>query len=142
MFEKLRFREKCFFIKNMFLGSISDSTKIRLNRCIGKCFKFCKLRFIFQTSNRLKNKDCVLETLQSNFVHKFKWGSCTASYYGKAYRHMKGQVSEHQGVSSRTGKLIKITLSTSVRDHMNCNHIVTWEDFSTTGCVKPLLTGN
>ena len=47
MFEKLRFREKCFFIKNMFLGSISDSTKIRLNRCIGKCFKFCKLRFIF-----------------------------------------------------------------------------------------------
>ena len=50
---------------------------------------------------------------------------CTASHYGKTYRHMKVRISEHQGVSPRTGKRVKGTLSTSVRDHMlNCNHTV------------------
>ena len=97
----------------------------RLNRCIGKCLEFCKLKIIFQTGNRLPNylrfKDCVPGTLQFNFVYKFKFGSCTASYYSKTYRHMKVRVLEHQGVS----------LSTSVRDHMlNCDHTVAWKDFS------------
>ena len=105
-----------------FLGNISSITKKRLNKCIGKRLKFCKLKIIFQTDNRLMNyfrfKDCVPETLQSNFVYKFKCGSCTASYYGKTYRHMKVRISEHQVVSPRTGKRVKGTLSASVRDHM------------------------
>ena len=121
-----------------YLGNISSITKKRLNRCISKRLKFCKLKIIFQTGNRLKNyfrfKDRVPETLQSNFVYKFKCGSCTASYYGKTYRHMKVRVSEHQGVSPRTGKRVKGTLSTSVRDHMlDCDHTVAWEDFSIIG---------
>ena len=75
--------------------------------------------------NYFRFKDCVPETLQSNFVYKFKSASCTASYYGKNYRHMKVRISEHQGVSPRTGKRVKGTFSTSVRDHMlNCNHTV------------------
>ena len=42
---------------------------------------------------------------------------------------MKVRVSEHQGVSPRTGKHLKGTLSTSVRDHMlDCNHMVAWDD--------------
>ena len=104
----------------------------RLNRCISKRLKFCKLKIIFQTGNRLKNyfrfKDRVPETLQSNFVYKFKCGSCTASYYGKTYRHMKVRVSEQQDLSPRTGKLVK---GTSVRDHLlDWDHTVVWEDFS------------
>ena len=47
------------------------------------------------------------------------------------YRHMKVRVSEDQGVSPRTRKRVKSSLSTSVRDHMlHCDHIVAWEDFS------------
>ena len=43
---------------------------------------------------------------------------------------MKVRISEHQGVSPRTGKIVKDTLSTSVRDHMlECDHTVTWDDF-------------
>ena len=121
-----------------YLGNISSITKKRQNRCIGKRLKFCKLKIIFQTGNRLKNyfrfKDRVPETLQSNFDYKFKCRSCTASYYSKTYRHMKVRVSEHQGVSPRTGKRVKGTLSTSVRDHMlDCDHRVAWEDFSIIG---------
>ena len=61
-------------------------------------------------------------------------GSCSASYTGKTFRHLKVRVSEHQGVSPRTGKIVKGTLSTSVRDHMlECDHIVTWDDFKVLG---------
>ena len=100
--------------------------------------KFRKLQTIFQTGNKLKNyfrfKDRVPETLESNFVYKFKCGNCTASYYGKTYRHMKVRAVEHQGVCPITGKRVKGTLSTSVRDHMlDCDHTVAWEDFSTIG---------
>ena len=76
-----------------YLRNNSSITKKRLNRCISKHLKFCKLKIIFQTSNRLKNycrlKDRVPETLQSNFVCKSKCGRSTSSYYGKTYRHLK-----------------------------------------------------
>ena len=121
-----------------YLGNISSITKKRLNRCISKRLKFCKLQIIFQTGNRLKNyfrfKDRVPETLQSNFVYRFKCGSCTDSYYGQTYRHMKVRVSKLQGVSPRTGKRVTGTLSASVRDHMlDCDHRVAWEYFSIIG---------
>ena len=74
---------------------------------------------LFKTTNKFKNyfrvKDLVPETLRSI--------SCTASCVGKTDRHMKVRVSEHQGVSTRTGKPVKKTLSTSVRDQMLiCDH--------------------
>ena len=47
---------------------------------------------------------------------------------------MKVKVWEHQGVSPGTGKHLKGTLSTAVRDHMlDCNHIVAWDDFKVLG---------
>ena len=47
---------------------------------------------------------------------------------------MKVRVMEHQRVSHRTGKYLKETLSTSVRDHMlDCNHIVAWDYFNVLG---------
>ena len=112
--------------------------KTRLTKTMIKHMKFCKLRVIFQTNIRLKNyfrfKDSVLETLQSNLIYKFLCGSCTACYIGKTYRHFKVRVSEHQSVSPRTGKPIKGTLSTSVRDHMLvCGHKVVHEDFKFLG---------
>ena len=43
---------------------------------------------------------------------------------------MKVPVSEHQSVSPRTSKQVKGALSMSVRDVLDCDHIVAWEDFS------------
>ena len=52
-----------------YLGNISSITKKRLNKCISKRLKFCKLKTIFHKGNRLGNyfrfKDRVPETLQS-----------------------------------------------------------------------------
>ena len=47
---------------------------------------------------------------------------------------MKVRVSEHQGISPQTGKHLKGTLSTFVRDHMlGCNRVVAWDDFKVLG---------
>ena len=61
-------------------------------------------------------------------------GSCSASYTGKTFGHLKVRVSEHQGVSHETRKIVKGNLSTSVCDHMlERDHSVTWDDFEVLG---------
>ena len=63
--------------------------------------------------------------------YKFQCSSCSTTYYSKTKRHFKFHVSEHMGVSARTGKNIKSTKNSAVRDHMLvCNNIVSFEDFS------------
>ena len=119
----------------LYLGNMSQIVKTKLTKTMSKHMKFCKLRVIFQTNNRLKNyfclKDFVPEALRSSLIYKFLCGSCTASYIGKTYRHFKVRVSEHQGVFPNTSKPVKGTLSTSVKDHMLvCNHKVVHVDFT------------
>ena len=67
----------------------------------------------------------------SLLCYKLQCSSSNATYYGKTKRHFKVHVSEHMGVSARTGKNIKSTKNSAVRDHMLvCNNIVSFEDFS------------
>ena len=67
----------------------------------------------------------------SLLCYKFQCSSCNATYYGETKRYFKVRVSEHMGVSPRTGKSIKSIKNSIVRDHMLfCNNIVSFEDFS------------
>ena len=68
--------------------------------------------------------------MHSFLSYKFQCSSCNATYYGKTKRHFKDRVSEHMGASARTGKNIKSTKNSCMRDHMLvCNNIVSFEDF-------------
>ena len=130
--------EKQLYLLLPFMGKMSALVKSGLARSLHKRLPFCKVRVVFKTSNRLRNyfsfKDVVPEPLRSCQIYNFTCGSCNASYTGKTFRHMKVRVSEHQGVSPRTGKHLKGTLSTSVRDHMlDCNRMVAWNDFKVLG---------
>ena len=94
-----------------------------------------KVKIVFETSNRLKIKtlfsfkDIVPEPLGSFQVYNFMCASCSGSYTGKTFRHMKFKVSEHQRMSPRKGKHLKGTLSTFVRNPMlACKHSVAWGD--------------
>ena len=119
---------------------MSALVKSGLARSLYKRLPFCIVKIAFKTwkffplKNYFRFKDVVPETLRSCQIYNFTCGSCNASYIGKTFRHMKVRVSEHQGVSPRTGKHLKGTLSTSVRDHMlDCNHMVAWDDFKVLG---------
>ena len=63
--------------------------------------------------------------------YKLQCSSWNANYYGETKRHFKVRVSEHIGVSARTGKNTKSTKNSAVCDHMLvCNNTVSFEDFS------------
>ena len=117
---------------------MSGVIEIGLSNALQKRFPFCKLRVVFKSTNRLKShfnfKDVLPEPLQSCQIYKFTCGNCSASYTDKTFQHLKVSVSEHQGVSPQTGKIVKGALSTSVSDHMlQCDHIVTWDHFKVLG---------
>ena len=68
--------------------------------------------------------------MRSLLCHKFQYSSCNATYYDKTKHHFKVRVSEHMGVSARTGKNIKSTKNSTVLDHMLvCSNIVSFENF-------------
>ena len=130
--------KKQLYLVLPFMGKMSALVKSGLTRSLHKPLPFCKVKIASKTSNRLNNyfsfKDVAPEPLRSCQIYNFTCGSCNASYIGKTFRHMKVRVSEHQGISPRTGKHLKGTLSTSVRDHMlDCNHMVAWDDFKVLG---------
>ena len=84
---------------------MSRVVKTRPTKTVCNHLKFCKLRFVLQTSNSLRNyfhvKDFAPESLRSSFIYKFSYRSYTTSYIGKTYRHFKVRVLEHHGVSPR-----------------------------------------
>ena len=130
--------KKQLYLVLPFLAKISALIKSGLTRSLQKRVPFCKVKIVFKTSTRLKSyfsfEDVVPESLCSCQIYNFTCRSCNASYTGKTFRHMKVRVSEHQGVSPRTGKHLKGTLSTFVRDHiLDCNHVVAWNDFKVLG---------
>ena len=132
--------KKQLYLVLHYMEKMSALAKSGLARSLHKRLPFCKVRIVFKTSNRLRNyfsfKDVVPEPLRCCQIYNFTCGSCNASYIGKTFRYMKVRVSEHQGVSPRTGIHLKAILSTSVRDHMlDCNQMVAWNDFKVLGGV-------
>ena len=130
--------KKQLYLVLPYMGKMSALVKSGLARSLHKRLPFCKVKIAFKTSNRLKNyfsfKDVVPEPLRSCQIYNFTCGSCNTSYIGKTFRQLKVRVLENQGVSPRTGKHLKRTLSNSVRDHMlNCNHVVVWDVFKVFG---------
>ena len=130
--------KKQLYLELPFMGKMSPLAKPALIRSLHKRLLFCKARIVFKTSNCSKNyfslKDIVLEPPRFCGFFYFTCGSCNTSYIGNNFRLIKVRISEHQEVSLWTGKHLKGTLSTSVRDHMlDCNHLVAWDDFKLLG---------
>ena len=103
--------KKQLYLVLPYMGKMSALVKSGLARSLHKRLPFCKVRVVFKTSNRLRNyfsfKDVVPEPLRSCQIYNFTCGSCNASYIGKTFRHIEFRVSEHQGISPRTGKHLK-----------------------------------
>ena len=94
-----------------------------------------QVEVIFQTSYRMGNmfrfKDCLSESIMSDFVYFFKCSCCAATYVGRCYRHKEVRFCEHAGLSPLTGKAYKITLvnASSIKEHMiKENHAVDREN--------------
>ena len=111
------------------------SVRSTLEKTIRDILPCVNLKLVCRIKNRLSSKftlkDKISKEMHSLLCYKFQCSSCNATYYGKTKRHFEVRVSEHMGVYARTGKNIKSTKNSAVRDHMLvCNNIVSFEDFS------------
>ena len=118
-----------------YLGKLLLSVRSTLEKTIRDILPCVNLKVVFRIKNRLSSKftfkDKISKEMRSLLCYKFQCSSCNATYYGKTKRHFKVRVSEHMGVSARTGKNIKSTKNSAVRDYMLvCNNIVSFENFS------------
>ena len=110
------------------------SARSTLEKTICNFLSCVSLKVISRIKNRLSSKftfkNKISKEICSVLCYKFQC-SYNATYYGKTKSHFKVCVSEHMGVSACTGKNMKSTKNSAVRDHMLvCNSIVSFEDFS------------
>ena len=130
--------KKQLYLALPFMGKMSALVKSGLIRSLHKRLLFYKVEIVFKISNRLKDyfnfKNVVPEPLPSYEIYNLTCESSNGSYIGKNFSYLKAKDLEHQGISPRTSKHLKGTLSTSVRDHIrNCNHVVAWDGFKVLG---------
>ena len=112
---------KIMYLKVPFYGSHSYSLKRKLVQLFKKFYPQIQLRVILTNSNTMSNifkfKDRLPKMLCSGIVYKYSCGECDATYVGKSQRHLKTRVSEHKGLSVRTGKPITKPPFSNIRDH-------------------------
>ena len=116
------------------MGQASITIKKKL-RDLFRMIPSYQVEVIFQTSYRMGNmfrfKDCLPESIMSDFVYFFKCSCCAATYVGRCYRHKEVRFCEHAGLSPLTGKAYKTTLvnASSIKEHMiKENHAVDREN--------------
>ena len=127
--------KKDLYVFLPYLGKLLISARSTLEKTICDILPYVNLKVVFRIKNRLSSKFTfkvkISKEMCSLLCYKFQCSSCNATYYGQTKRHFKVRVSEHMGVSACTGKNIKYTKNSAVRDHMLvCNNIVSFEDFS------------
>ena len=117
-----------------YLGTISTTSRNRLQKLFKRVLPNYNLRVIFRSTCRINSflrfKDCVPEHLKSNVIYRFQCRSCNAAYIGQSTRHYYVRVCEHLRISEFTGKIMESKLKTAVSQHMkDCNHSNDEESF-------------
>ena len=105
--------KKDLYIFLPYLGKLSLSARSTLEKTSRDILPCVNLKAVLRIKNRLSSKftfkDKISKEMRSLICYKFQCSSYNATYYGKTKRHSKVRVSEHMGVSARTGKNIKST---------------------------------
>ena len=76
----------------------------------------------FRLSNFFKFKDGIHDSSRSSLVYKYVCDRCNSIYVGKTSRHLKSRISEHLGVSYRTGQKLTSPPFSAIRNHIDSSH--------------------
>ena len=118
-----------------YLGVVSAQIRSKFKKLFKKSLPNYNIKVINKSTLRMSNlfsfKDKFPSSLTSNIVYMYRCSGCNATYVGMTTRHRKVRVSEHMGVSARTGEAVVGTTITAVRQHRSsrCNMIID-DDFS------------
>ena len=117
--------------------NVSDNQNLHkeIQKLVQQFYPQIDLKIIFKNSHTIgsyfKFKDSIPDLLSSNVVYKFSCAQCPATYYGETSRHIATRISEHKGLSARTGKPVTNPLNSSIRDHsLETGHEISNSNFS------------
>ena len=81
-------------------------------------------------------KDEIPTDMKSNIVYQYSCAQCASgTYIGSTIRSTYMRISEHRGVSYRTGKILSSPSLSAIRDHADStSHIIQDENFKILGC--------
>ena len=92
-----------------------------------------ELHLIFQSSNKIesffKYKDRVPPRVTGGVVYKYTCQECHLTYVGETVRHLYTRISEHKGVSARTGLPLSNPKSNIYNHFLNTGHAISENSF-------------
>ena len=104
-----------------FLGDASKRLSTKVTSLIERYYPQIRLRIVYKNldtiGNRFKIKDSTPKDCMSCLVYKYTCESCNAFYIGKTEQHLRSRISQHMGVSDRTGASLSTPVHSDIRDH-------------------------
>ena len=127
--------KKIVYCKIPFMSNNDNKNfKKGLLNLIHEYFPHVNLRLIFSNSFTVGRlfpyKDRIPVSVRSNVVYKYTCGSCQATYIGESSRHYRTRVSEHCGISPRTGLRLTKPNSNIYKHFEEKDHEILRENFS------------
>ena len=108
------------FFKFPYCGMESFYIRNRVKKLVSEFYPQLDIRFIFFNNFRIGSlfniKDRMPVNVRSSVVYQYSC-SCNATYIGKTERHLCVRVSEHAGISYRTGIQLTSPCHSAIRDH-------------------------
>ena len=117
-----------------YIGRKSKQMVRELRRIIEEHCLHVKPAFFFKCQRRIRSffplKDSVPVMMKSDVIYKYTC-DCSQSYIGSTTVNLYIRISQHRGLSFRTGKALTRPPNSSIRDHTTiCGNIITPDNFS------------
>ena len=104
-----------------FLGNVSKSVSKELDSLMSRYYPQIRLRIIYKSLNtigsRFQVKDKMPVDCMSCIIYQYKCDSCNAIYIGKTEQNFRCRISQHLGVSFRTGVTLSTPVQSDIREH-------------------------
>ena len=105
-----------------------------ISKLISKFYHQIDFRLIFANNFSISSffnfKDRISPNIKSNIVYNYSCSHCSATYLGESIRHFHTRVSEHKGISPRTGvPYTKAPKSNIYQHYLQTGHEILTSDF-------------
>ena len=127
--------KKILFFCIPYTGQHGLQIRTQLHKLLSKAYPHISIRFVFRPTCRLSDffpfKDRIPSAMRSHVVYKYKCQCCGALYVGQTRRHIHTRISEHMGVSSKTGNKLSVSQMSAVLIHHHLSkHTISDSDFT------------
>ena len=114
-------KKHTIYVSFPYFGYISDALKKDIRKCVENLYPQIDLKLAFKNSfsigSLFRHKDPLPDSLCSNIVYTYECALCNECYTGSTQRQLQCRISEHLGVSVRTGLPLSKLAYSAIYDH-------------------------